>query len=137
MSTKSPNPIDQRLGRNIRFQRLAAGLSQEALAHRLGLTFQQVQKYEKGTNRVSANRLVELASIFGIDIMALLDGVDVPTARADSTVSDLLETPRAIELLRVFSCIEDGEIRAAIVDLVSEVGRTDGHVLGESLLRLS
>jgi transcriptional regulator with XRE-family HTH domain len=137
MAPRSPNPIDQRLGRNIRFQRLAAGLSQEALAHRLGLTFQQVQKYEKGTNRVSANRLVELASIFGIDIMALLDGVDVPTASADRTVSDLLETPRAIELLRVFSCIEDNEIRAAIVDLVNELGRVDGHALGNPLVRYS
>ena len=103
---------------------MAKGLSQEAVAHRLGLTFQQIQKYEKGTNRVSASRLVELASLFGIGITALFDGVDLPRAISKRTLTDILNEPRAMELLQAFSRIECETIRGSIVNLAVELSRT-------------
>ncbi len=124
MGVKSPNPIDRTVGQNIRFQRMAKGLSQEAVADRLGLTFQQIQKYEKGTNRVSARRLVELASLFGTSITTLFDGVDLPKAINNRTVTDILNEPRAIELLRAFSSIESEDVRGSIVNLALELSRT-------------
>src|SRR5438445_13440858 len=75
---KRPSSIDIAVGRNVRIWRMAKGLSQAQLAHRLGVTFQQVQKYEVGSNRIGTGRLVKLAAILGIRIAALFDGTDVP-----------------------------------------------------------
>ena len=102
MSKKLPNPIDRTVGQNIRFQRLQKGMSQEALAGRLGITFQQVQKYEKGANRASASRLVQIASVLRIGVMPLFDGVNAAKGSADSTLTDLLKQPKAMELLEAF-----------------------------------
>ena len=121
MASNSPNPIDIIVGQNIRFQRLQKGLSQEAVADRLGLTFQQVQKYEKGTNRTSASRLVQLARIFGIGITPFFDGVNVAKGTADLTIKNLLTDPKAMELLEAFVSVEDKRLRGAIVDLVLQL----------------
>src|SRR6266699_2308187 len=73
---KRPTSIDVAVGRNVRIWRMAKGLSQAQLAHRLGVTFQQVQKYEVGANRIGTGRLVKLAAILGIPIAALFDGTE-------------------------------------------------------------
>ena len=71
MPAKKPKPVDVVVGHNVRFQRLAAGLSQEALGAKIGVTFQQVQKYEKGTNRIGASRLTQIAEVLGISLGAV------------------------------------------------------------------
>src|ERR1700731_1232556 len=73
---KRPSSIDIAVGRNVRIWRMARGLSQAQLANRLGVTFQQVQKYEVGANRIGTGRLVKAAAILGVRIAALLEGAD-------------------------------------------------------------
>ena len=77
MSPKQPDSIDQLVSRNIRIQRLAKGLSQTELAEKLGVTFQQVQKYEKGANRVGCGRVFQIARILGVHLTDFFDGSDV------------------------------------------------------------
>ena len=124
MAERMPNPIDCVVGQNIRFQRQKRGLSQEALAARLGLTFQQIQKYEKGTNRTSASRLVQIASVLGIGIAALFDGVNVAKGTADLTPSKMLKDPKAVELLQAFAALRDKNVRGTIVELVTQIAGT-------------
>ena len=74
MSTKAPNPVDKYVGSRVRMRRIMLGMSQEKLGEALGLTFQQVQKYEKGTNRVGASRLQQIAEILQVPVSFLFDG---------------------------------------------------------------
>src|SRR5918995_6585836 len=74
MSTKSPNPIDRHVGSRVRMRRMLIGMSQEKLGQMLGVTFQQVQKYEKGTNRIGASRLQHIAGILGVSVDFLFEG---------------------------------------------------------------
>src|SRR5437667_10054023 len=99
VSPKQPDSIDKLVGRNIRIQRLAKGLSQTALANQLGVTFQQVQKYEKGVNRVGAARLTKIAEVLGIDVGTFFTGKEMlesepPKAREASPLK-LLTVPGA------------------------------------------
>lgn len=121
MAERSPHPIDSVVGQNIRFYRLKKGISQEALADHLGLTFQQVQKYEKGTNRTSASRLVHIASFLGVGITALFDGVDVAKGTADASIGKLLKDTKAVELLQAFAAIKDRDLKSTIVALAEQV----------------
>ena len=72
-SARRPNPIDVHVGGRVRFRRMLLGMSQEKLGERLGLTFQQVQKYEKGINRIGASRLFELANVLGVEVQFFYD----------------------------------------------------------------
>ena len=75
MSTKAPNPVDKYVGSRVRMRRIMLGMSQEKLGEALGLTFQQVQKYEKGTNRVGASRLQQISEILQVPVSFLLSGL--------------------------------------------------------------
>jgi transcriptional regulator with XRE-family HTH domain len=121
MAGRGPNPIDVVVGQNIRFQRRAKSLSQEELGERLGLTFQQIQKYEKGANRTSAGRLVQIASVLGVGVMTLFDGVDTEKARANKTLSELVRDQKAIDLLQAFASVKEAKLRAAIVEFVEQI----------------
>jgi transcriptional regulator with XRE-family HTH domain len=121
MAERAPNPVDFMVGQNIRFQRLKKGLSQEALADRLGLTFQQVQKYEKGANRTSASRLVHMASIFGVSVITFFDGVDQVKGTADVTLGKILKEPKTMQLLQAFAAIRNKDVKAAIVEFVTQI----------------
>ena len=79
MSTKAPNPVDKYVGSRVRMRRIMLGMSQEKLGEALGLTFQQVQKYEKGTNRVGASRLWELSRVLGVPITYFFEGLEPDT----------------------------------------------------------
>ena len=114
MSQKSPTSIDKRVGARIRERRLEAGMSQEKLADALGLTFQQVQKYEKGTNRVSVSRLIAIASALGISVDCFFDG----KGRSEPDRVDVLSDKSAIDLVRAFKRIECRRLRQAILQLV-------------------
>jgi len=129
MSSKTPDKIDMEVGRRIRMERLARGLTQTELADHLGLTFQQVQKYEKGVNRVGAGRLAKIADILGITAGRLLgaDEIDGSTSTEESPVR-LLNFPGAPQLLRAYVRIPDRDLRRVVVALVEKMAGGSGKL---------
>jgi transcriptional regulator with XRE-family HTH domain len=126
MSVKRPDPVDIEVGHRIRIERLARGLSQTALANQLGVTFQQVQKYEKGVNRVGAGRLTKIAEVLGIEVGTFFGGKDIldteeKTEGRGASPLKLLTVSGAFRLLRAYGDIEDSNLRRAIVDLVEQI----------------
>ena len=125
MSVKRPDPVDIEVGHRIRIERLARGLSQTALANQLGVTFQQVQKYEKGVNRVGAGRLTKIAEVLGIEVGTFFSGKEMlnseQSKEGESSPLKLLTVSGAFRLLRAYSDIEDTNLRRAIVDLVEQI----------------
>ena len=126
MSVKRPDPVDVEVGHRIRIERLARGLSQTALANQLGVTFQQVQKYEKGVNRVGAGRLTKIAEVLGVAVGTFFTGkemLDNERTAEDGEASPLklLTVSGAFRLLRAYADIEDTNLRRAIVDLVEQI----------------
>jgi len=125
MSVKSPDKVDIEVGQRIRMHRNAANMSQTALADELGVTFQQVQKYEKGVNRVGAGRLTRIAGVLNIPVSKLL-GVDEEASvtrkgqRASSPLQ-LLSHPGALRLLRAYGQLADGVVRRSIVAMVENI----------------
>jgi len=110
--------FDQELGRRIRAHRLRLGYSQEKLGAMLGLTFQQVQKYEKGTNRVSSERLIDIARLLDVHPMELLtEERNSSNGSANSSPFEFIQNARALKLLKAFSQIKDRELQNAVVDL--------------------
>ena len=127
MSVKRPDPVDVEVGHRIRIERLSRGLSQTALANQLGVTFQQVQKYEKGVNRVGAGRLTKIAEVLGVPVGSFFSGKEI---LADGQAKDeageasplkLLTVSGAFRLLRAYAEIEDTNLRRSIVDLVEQI----------------
>ena len=114
---QGPDPIDVQVGARVRARRHALGLSQTQLAESLGITFQQVQKYEKGKNRISASVLVKAAARLDTSVQALV-GEEIGSA-ADTIVPVSLFSPGAVELLKAFSLIDDAKARRALVALAS------------------
>jgi transcriptional regulator with XRE-family HTH domain len=124
MSAKSPDKIDMEVGERICAQRQTAKISQTALADQLGVTFQQVQKYEKGVNRVGAGRLTKIAHVLGVPVGSLFgtdeDNVATRPQGADSPLK-LLTVSGALRLLRAYGKLQDGEMRRSIVDMIERV----------------
>ena len=123
MSSKQPDLIDQLVSRNIRIQRLAKGLTQTELAEKLGVTFQQIQKYEKGVNRVGCGRLFQIARILGVHVTELFDGSDAGKPTAARKVRDLISDPQAYRLVEAFSEIGDRRVRRSVIELVKNIAR--------------
>jgi transcriptional regulator with XRE-family HTH domain len=123
MSPKQPDSIDKLVGRNIRIQRLAKGLSQTELANKLGVTFQQVQKYEKGVNRIGCGRLFQIAKILNVHVMDFFDGSDVGKPAAARNVRELISEPQAFHLVEAFSEIGDRKLRRSVVELVKKIAQ--------------
>jgi transcriptional regulator with XRE-family HTH domain len=126
MSAKSPDHIDVEVGQRIRIYRKTRGLSQTSLADQLGVTFQQVQKYENGTNRIGAGRLTRIAQVLGVPVTTLLGVNDITKPKSsergkDSSPLKLLTESGALRLLRSYERINDGKIRRSIIDLVQSV----------------
>ena len=126
MSVKKPDPVDIEVGQRIRIQRMATGLSQTTLADQLGVTFQQVQKYEKGVNRVGAGRLTKIAKVLGVAVGTFFGSADAGAIeRSDrhtpSSPLKLLTVPGALRLLRAYGQLNDGKMRRSIVDLVENI----------------
>ena len=118
-----PNPIDRHVGLRIRMRRKELGISQERLAESIGLTFQQVQKYERAANRVSASKLWEMSRALSTSISyfyeGLGDGAEPPGANIPrESMQDFLLTPEGIELAAVFPKIGKSRVRRKILDLV-------------------
>ena len=134
MSTKAPNPVDKYVGSRVRMRRIMLGMSQEKLGEALGLTFQQVQKYEKGTNRVGASRLQQISEILQVPVSFLFDGGPSGAVNADgfreggspAYVSDFLATSEGLALTRAFTRITDAKMRRSIVELVDQIAAREG-----------
>jgi transcriptional regulator with XRE-family HTH domain len=127
MSTKAPNPVDKYVGSRVRMRRIMLGMSQEKLGEKLGLTFQQIQKYEKGTNRVGASRLQQISEILQVPVSFLFEGGPggspngLSEAPSPAYVSDFLATSEGLALTRAFTRISDSKLRRSIVDLVEQI----------------
>jgi transcriptional regulator with XRE-family HTH domain len=120
---RSPNPIDRHVGLRIRMRRKEMGVSQERLAESLGITFQQVQKYERGANRVSASKLWEIAGALKTPVAYFYDGLgdqDAAGAKRD-LVQDFMCSSEGMELMATFPLIAEPAIRRKIVELVRVV----------------
>jgi transcriptional regulator with XRE-family HTH domain len=144
---KTPNPIDKYVGGRVRMRRMMLGLSQEKLADALGLTFQQVQKYEKGTNRISASRLQAISQILEAPVHYFFDGVPNaakgrlglvhgPThgpphgpargsteSHSPAYVTDFLTTADGLALVKAFVRIKEASLRRSIVRMVEAISR--------------
>ena len=115
---KKPSSIDIAVGRNVRIWRMARGLSQAQLASRLGVTFQQLQKYEVGANRIGTGRLVKVATVLGIPIATLFEGADTDPSRS---LLALVADARAFRLAQAFAAIHNSTLRLSLVYLVEKV----------------
>jgi transcriptional regulator with XRE-family HTH domain len=134
MAKKTPNPIDKHVGSRVRMRRMMLGMSQEKLGNALDLTFQQVQKYEKGTNRIGASRLQQIAQILQVQVAFFFEGaptiggsrVDgMSEAPSPAYVSDFLATSDGLALTKAFVRIADSKLRRRIVDLVEQIAIYD------------
>jgi len=123
MSAKSPDAIDRLVGRNIRIQRMAKGMSLVELAAQLGVSFQQVQKYERGANRIGAGRLVRIADTLEVSLLTLFEGIDGAHGPDGPSPQALLAQPLHLSLVQAFSRLDDGEVRRALVSLVRQMGQ--------------
>jgi transcriptional regulator with XRE-family HTH domain len=126
---KSPNPIDRHVGTRVRMRRMMLDMSQTALADALGITFQQVQKYEKGTNRISASRLQQACHTLQVPIAFFFDGSprvpDVLSSRdqmpSPDPLTDLMATRDGLALVKAFKRVSNAQLRRRIVNLVEEI----------------
>jgi transcriptional regulator with XRE-family HTH domain len=132
MAKKAPNPIDKHVGSRVRMRRMMLSMSQEKLGGALGLTFQQVQKYEKGTNRIGASRLQQISHILQVPVAFFFEGAPtalpsegMSEAPSPSYVSDFLATSDGLALTKAFMEIKEPKLRRRIVDLVEEIAGRD------------
>ena len=135
MAKKAPNPIDRHVGSRVRMRRMMLSMSQEKLGDALGLTFQQVQKYEKGANRIGASRLQHIAGILQVPVSFFFEGSACPgwrraggmnEAPSPAYVSDFLATSDGLALTKAFVRIKDAKLRRRIVDLVEQIAGDEG-----------
>jgi transcriptional regulator with XRE-family HTH domain len=120
MSSKQQDPLDIEVGRRVRSLRLEKGMSQEKLGNQLALTFQQIQKYENGTNRIGAARLQRIAQILGVSVSALYPD-PVPAGRNSQEVAELIDTGSTLRLLRAYSRMRSPSLQRALTTLVEEI----------------
>lgn len=135
LAKKAPNPTDKHVGSRVRMRRMMLGISQEKLGDALGLTFQQVQKYEKGTNRIGASRLQQIAHILQVQVSFFFEGAPsaqtmlksdgMGEAPSPAYVSDFLATSDGLALTKAFMRIDNSKLRRRIVDLVEQIATRD------------
>ena len=132
MAKRSPNQTDKFVGNRIRMQRMVLGKSQEWLDKMLGLTFQQIQKYEKGSNRVGAGRLQELSYVLGVPIDFFFDGAPPPRQASGSYepnplsehMAEFMASSEGVRIAAAFAQINDRGLRRAVVEMIEEFVRS-------------
>ncbi|MGI9354371.1 MAG: helix-turn-helix domain-containing protein [Rhizobiaceae bacterium] len=132
---RNPHPIDVHVGGRVRLRRTMLRISQEVLGKELGVTFQQVQKYEKGTNRISASKLYEICQALSVQVSFFFEGISVGTSRvaglaeADGAAykADFLSTSESVKLNLAFQRIDNPALRRQIVDLAKTVADETGQ----------
>jgi transcriptional regulator with XRE-family HTH domain len=126
---KDPQPVDRHVGSRVRMQRMLTGISQEKLGAACGITFQQIQKYEKGSNRMGASRLHQIARVLGVPVEFFYEGVPtgqgsggpIVVDRDSRSLTDFLATSEGLELVKAFMAVKDQKVRRRIVDLTRAV----------------
>lgn len=133
MPKKTANPIDGQVGNRVRLRRMLIGMSQERLGELLGLTFQQVQKYEKGVNRIGAGRLFEVSRILGVPIDYFYEGVEQNLAGGFSEneassppVIEFVSSGEGLQLSLAFMKIKDPKLRKRVLELVKQMAEDEG-----------
>jgi transcriptional regulator with XRE-family HTH domain len=121
MVSRGPFPVDLLVGQNIRICRLRKGWSQTELGRKIGLTFQQIQKYEKGANRVGASRLTQIAEVLGVPLTVLFDGAATATNSDQRSARAMLARPHSLRLLESFDRIGQERVKLAILNLVESI----------------
>jgi transcriptional regulator with XRE-family HTH domain len=129
MNRKAPNPIDIHVGSRVRLRRVLVGMSQEKLGEQLGITFQQVQKYEKGTNRIGSSRLFRISQVLGVPVAFFFE--DIPgqgpgekgfgETQSERYVVDFISSAEGLQLNKAFLRISDPRVRRKVVELVQAV----------------
>jgi transcriptional regulator with XRE-family HTH domain len=125
ITTKETNPVDHHVGARVRLRRIMLGMSQEKLGDALGVTFQQVQKYEKGANRIGASRLENISRVLEVPPSYFFDGMSGSASqpgfaeeKTPSPIASFLSTAEGLHLNRAFSRIKDAKVRRRVIDLV-------------------
>ena len=123
---KTPNPIDKHVGSRVRMRRMMLGMSQEKLGDAVSLTFQQIQKYEKGTNRIGASRMQQFSEIMQVPVEFFFDGApgafkQTGAAPSPAYVNDFLATTDGLAIVKAFTKIDNAKTRRWIVDLVEQI----------------
>jgi len=126
---KQANPIDIQVGNRVRIRRMLIGMSQERLGDLLGLTFQQVQKYEKGVNRIGAGRLFEVSRILNVPVDFFYEGVSDAASGANEVdgapVMDFVSSGEGLQLSLAFMKIKDAKVRKRVLDLVKSLAEEE------------
>jgi transcriptional regulator with XRE-family HTH domain len=135
INKKAPDLIDKYVGSRVRMRRMMLGMSQEKLGDSLGLTFQQVQKYEKGTNRIGASRLQQISQILQVQVSFFFEGTPnvAAASRQDgqsevpfpNDLSDFLATSAGLALATAFMRISSSRLKRRIVDLIEQIAASD------------
>ncbi|SCM79897.1 Uncharacterized HTH-type transcriptional regulator Smed_0045 [uncultured Pleomorphomonas sp.] len=125
MNKKSPAQADITIGQNIRRTRLLKGMSQEALGEAVGITFQQIQKYEKGTNRIGGSRMVQIAQALGVSVIELYDGAELGSSPAGASNASAItaQNRQEVELLSAFRRLNPA-VRSKVLGLAAQVAET-------------
>ena len=131
MAAKTPNPIDVHVGGRVRMRRIEVNMAQQILGGHIGLTFQQIQKYEKGTNRIGASRLQQIGKVLEVPVSYFFEGAPGGWQAGEgggtaNTFLELLGTRDGQLLVLSFSKIADVRLRRSIVDLVERLGAIGG-----------
>jgi transcriptional regulator with XRE-family HTH domain len=124
---RSANSVDGHVGSRVRLRRLELGLSQEKLAEQLGITFQQVQKYERGTNRIGASRLHQIALVLQAPITYFFEGASesaLPRSNEQSPLAQALSDPATVRLVRAFASISDPQLKQKAVGIIEAIAET-------------
>jgi transcriptional regulator with XRE-family HTH domain len=124
MPTKSSTATDKHVGARVRMRRMMLETSQTSLGEALGITFQQIQKYEKGTNRIGASRLQLIAHILQVPVSFFFEDLPLPSealSEEGAYIDDFLATSDGLSLTKYFMCIKDPKLRRSIVDLVEHI----------------
>jgi len=129
VAKKQANPVDAHVGNRMRLRRMLIGLSQEKLGEMLGLTFQQVQKYEKGVNRIGAGRLYQIAEFLSVPVNYFYEGFVGPEERsraanddsATKPVMEFLSSGEGLQLALAFMRIKDVKVRKRVIDLIKSL----------------
>lgn len=136
MAGKKPNPVDQHVGSRVRLRRMLLGMSQERLGESMGLTFQQVQKYEKGVNRIGASRLFQISKILDVPVQFFFEEAPhsdrrttpgMAEADSEAFILEFLNSREGLELNRAFVKIADPKVRKSVVDLVRALSASADH----------
>lgn len=125
MTARTVTPVDQHIGARIRLRRKTLDISQSELGKKLGVTFQQVQKYERGANRVSGSRFHDLAKILECDVQYFFDGLDTPLTNdveRSESLYDFITSADGIDLAAAFERIKSHKVRRRFIDLLLSIG---------------